>query len=212
MKTTLSRFGILAAFALLCALVINMPRPVESDPGLLLRPYFGLARLAAATDHWQSIVGVNNTDDALTTISFPDYDIIPTDGGAIRIPKLVIANPIDLASSYYKRPDPQGRRDNGGLLLTFLLPRADIEDEADRLACFMYDVGKTLEQMLALADTLLDPDDANSKYHQNVLDFELAIAAGECGRNKLVGVLNADETEHPDPLSVMTCAFVAHWL
>lgn len=211
MKTALQWFAaaIVMIGALLLIQEVHMPTPAESEHGSILRPYSGIARLFAATEHWQELTETDSEDDALAFISYPDYRVIPTDGSAIRIPRIVIANPIDLSQTIYKQPDPQGRRDFGSLLVTFLLPRDEDADESDRLLIFMHDVEQLLDQARAKADTLY-PDE--SAYYRNLSEFELAIAAGECQASKLRGVLNSDDSDNPDPLVVMSCAFVAHWI
>lgn len=180
----------------------------ESTAGSILRPYYGLARLFAATEHWQTLTDTGSEDDALATISHPDYRVLD-EGSCVRVPLIVISNPIDLSQTIYKRDDAQGRNDFGSLLVSFVLQRRDDLNETERLREFMADVETVIDQAKALADELHESEEF---YYQNLDHFELAIAAGECNLHKLAGIDRANQDDNPEPQVVCTCAFVAHWI
>ena len=189
--------------------------PSESTASSLLRPYFRLARLFAATAKWQSLTGTANEDAALPTISHPDYRVLD-EGSSVRVPLIVISNPIDLDQSFFKRPDAHGRNNFGALLVTFVMMRDDsIEDDIPQerqrlqLEQFTDDVGTVCDQALAKAGQL---HPSNEYYYQNVETFTLALAAGECPLKKLSGIDRDNEDEDPDPQVVMTLSLVANWI
>ncbi|MFM9964444.1 MAG: hypothetical protein ACKV2Q_24845 [Planctomycetaceae bacterium] len=191
-----------------------MPAPTEATASSLLRPYFRLARLFAATAKWQSLTGTGNEEAALPTISFPDYRVLD-EGNSVRVPLIVISNPADLEYTFYKKPDAQGRNNNGQLLVTFVMSRDEsieeaIPQERERLQLqqFTDDVGRVIDQALALAQQLRpDPGDG---YYQNLENFTIAWAAVESPLQNLSGIDRDNEDEDPKPQVVMTASFVAH--
>ncbi len=190
--------------------------PTEATATSVLRPYFRLARLFAATAKWQSLTGTANETAALETISHPDYRVLD-EGNSVRGPLIVIRNPIDLEQTFFKKPDAKGRNNFGSLLVTFVMLRDDtIEDEEPaeqarlQLEQFMDDVGAVLDQALAKSTQLRqDPGDG---YYQNVDTFTLAIAAAEVPLKHLSGIDRDNDDENPKPQVVMTAAFVANWI
>ena len=181
----------------------------ESTASSLLRPYYGLARLLAATAKWQALTDSATEDDALATISFPDYRVID-EGSLVRVPLIVIANPLDLGQTLFKQNDREGRKGFGSLLITFVMRGDDeIETPRERLQQFIDDVGVVCDQALVLSAEL-HPD--GDKYYQNVEHFELAIAGGECDLRALAGVDRDNDDDDPDPQVVMSCSLVAHWI
>lgn len=189
--------------------------PTESTASSILRPYYRLARLFAATARWQSLTGTANEDAALPTISHPDYRVLD-EGNSVRCPLIVISNPVDLEQSFYKKPDARGRNNFGALLVTFVMLRDDTIEDAEpqerqrlQLQQFSHDVGTICDQALAKAGQL---HPSNEYYYQNVEDFTLAIAAGECPLKKLSGIARANEDENPKPQVVMSLSLVANWI
>lgn len=190
--------------------------PSESTASSLLRPYYRLARLFAATAKWQSLTGTANETAALATISFPDYRVLDA-GNSVRCPLIVISNPLDLEQSFFKKPDARGRNNFGALLVTFIMLRDDsiaAEEPAEQarrqLEQFSDDVGRVLDQALAKSAQLrLDPGDG---YYQNVEHFTLAIAPAECDFHNLTGIERANVEDSPKPQIVMTCSLVANWI
>lgn len=190
--------------------------PSESTASSILRPYYRLARLFAATAKWQSLTGTANETAALETISFPDYRVLDA-GNSVRCPLIVISNPIDLEQTFFKKPDAKGRNNFGELLVTFILLRDETITNAEpaeqarlQLEQFSDDVGTVLDQALAKSTQLrLDPGDG---YYQNVEDFKLAIAPAECGLKNLSGIARSNTEENPKPQVVMTASVVASWI
>lgn len=190
--------------------------PSESTASSILRPYYRLARLFAATAKWQSLTGTANEAAALETISFPDYRVLD-EGNSVRCPLIVISNPIDLEQTFFKKPDAKGRNNFGALLVTFVMLRDDsIEHEEPaeqarlQLEQFSDDVGTVLDQALAKSAQLrLDPGDG---YYQNVENFTLAIAPAECDLRNLSGIDRANIEDSPKPQVVMTASVVANWI
>lgn len=190
--------------------------PTESTASSILRPYYRLARLFAATAKWQSLTGTANETAALATISFPDYRVLDA-GNSVRCPLIVISNPIDLDQTFFKKPDAKGRNNFGELLVSFVMLRDDsIEHEEPaeqarlQLEQFMNDVGTVCDQALAKSTQLRqDPGDG---YYQNVEDFRLALAAGECPLKALSGIARDNDDESPKPQVVMTLSVIANWI
>lgn len=189
--------------------------PTEVTASSILRPYYRLARLFAATAKWQSLTETANEDAALPTISHPDYRVLD-EGSAVRVPLIVISNPVDLDQTFFKKPDAQGRNNFGALLVTFVMLRDDsitddIEHEQQRLQLqqFSDDVGTVCDQAL-LKSGKLHP--SNEFYYQNVENFTLAIAAGECPLRNLSGIARDNDEENPAPQVVMSLSIVANWI
>lgn len=190
--------------------------PTESTASSILRPYYRLARLFAATAKWQSLTGTANEESALETISHPDYRVLD-DGNLVRCPLIVISNPVDLEQTFYKKPDAKGRNNFGALLVTFVMLRDDdiTDDEPAeqarlQLEQFMDDVGTVCDQALAKSTQLRqDPGDG---YYQNVDTLTLAIAAAEVPLKNLSGIDRDNDDENPKPQVVMTASMVANWI
>jgi hypothetical protein len=181
----------------------------QKPPSSLLRPYIGLARLFASTPTWQELTNANDEEAALPTVSYPDYRVLD-EGSCVRVPLIVVSNPLDLSQMIFKPDDAQGRRGFGQLLCSFvMLVDEEIADRRLALLQFIDQIGTVTDEALDIAADLR-PDGAS--YFLNLSSFALAIAAGECALKKLSGIPRDDDSENPNPRVVHTMSLIADWI
>lgn len=185
-------------------LLLGLLMPVTAaNAGLLLRPFFDVADLLAATAKWQDVTDSANATEALTSIEFTEYlDFEAPRAGMIEVPLSVLSDPYDLDVELFGTQDNQGRVDRGQLLWQLFLLADD--DDPGNLS-FYQTCGELIHQMSALSGQQ-NPDGG---WYINARPFSQAFAPRRVPLSNLQGVpRDGDQTK---PQALVTAAFVVDW-